>query len=71
MIVPYADSHSSVNLQPSNKGINFSCLFSRIKKKNKDECSLVWPNSEEVSQTCKDSEIVSIEMLKKELIEAK
>lgn len=70
MIVPYADSNSSLNSQPSNKGMNFSCPFPRIKKKSKDECSLIRPSTEEVSQTCKDSEIVSVETLKKELIEA-
>ncbi|XP_073145906.1 IRK-interacting protein-like [Henckelia pumila] len=70
MIVPYADSHSSLNSQTSNKGMNFSCLFPRIKKKSKDERTPVPPSIEEVPQTCKDSEIVSIETLKKELIKA-
>ncbi|XP_073292371.1 IRK-interacting protein-like [Primulina huaijiensis] len=70
MIVPYADSNSSLNSQPSNKGMNFSCLFPRIKKKSKDEGPPIRPRTEEVSQTSKDSEIVSIETLKKELIKA-
>ncbi|KZV56447.1 hypothetical protein F511_08345 [Dorcoceras hygrometricum] len=65
MIVPYTGSHSSPNSQPASKGMNFSCLFPRIKKKNKGDCSPVRAITEEVI-----SEIVSTETLKKELMQA-
>ncbi|GAB4835173.1 hypothetical protein Ancab_000083 [Ancistrocladus abbreviatus] len=67
----------SVNSQPAinsqttkTKGMIFSWLFPRLKKKDKSENSPPRPESEEVSQVFKDLGIVSVEMLKRELIEA-
>ncbi|PIN18960.1 hypothetical protein CDL12_08363 [Handroanthus impetiginosus] len=68
IIVPLTDSHASLHSQPRNKGLGFSWLFPRLKKKNKNESSPV--RSEEVSQMLKDLGIVSVETLKKELMEA-
>ncbi|KAI3461075.1 hypothetical protein Pfo_017738 [Paulownia fortunei] len=70
IIVPLTDSHSSLHSQPKNKGLGFSWLFPRLKKKNKNENSPVCPQSEEVSQMLKDLGMVSVETLKKELMEA-
>ncbi|KAL3379303.1 hypothetical protein AABB24_000154 [Solanum stoloniferum] len=73
VIVPLTDSHVSVQSQPKSKGgMNLSWLFPKLKKKNKVENS---PNrtdqSDEVSQVLKDHiGMVSIETLKKELMEA-
>ncbi|XP_059278473.1 IRK-interacting protein-like [Lycium ferocissimum] len=73
VIVPLTDSHVSVQSQPKSKGgMSLSWLFPKLKKKNKVEKS---PNrtdqSDEVSQIFKDRVgTVSIEMLKKELVEA-
>ncbi|KAI9194030.1 hypothetical protein LWI28_002533 [Acer negundo] len=73
IVVPLTDSHLSVQSQPkSSRGGVISWLFPRLKKKhNKNENS---PNrtdqSEEVSQIFKDLGILSIETLKRELIEA-
>ncbi|GAB4835208.1 hypothetical protein Ancab_000117 [Ancistrocladus abbreviatus] len=67
----------SVNSQPAinsqttkTKGMIFLWLFPRLKKKDKSENSPPRPESEEVSQVFKDLGIVSVEMLKRELIEA-
>ncbi|GAB4835174.1 hypothetical protein Ancab_000084 [Ancistrocladus abbreviatus] len=67
----------SVNSQPAinsqttkTKGMIFSWLFPQLKKKDKSENSPPRPESEEVSQVFKDLGIVSVEMLKRELIEA-
>ncbi|XP_055818954.1 IRK-interacting protein [Solanum dulcamara] len=73
VIVPLTDSHISVQSQPKSKaGLNLSWLFPKLKKKHKVENS---PNrtdqSDEVSQVLKDHiGMVSIETLKKELMEA-
>ncbi|XP_028757164.1 IRK-interacting protein-like [Neltuma alba] len=70
VLVPFTDSHSSLPSQPKSKGI-ISWLFPRLKKKHsKNETSPNRTESEEVSQVLKDLGNVSIETLKKELIEA-
>nr|GLL43387.1 IRK-interacting protein [Ipomoea trifida] len=70
LVVPLSDLHSSVQSQPKTKGLNFSWLFPRLKKKNKNECSPIRTESEDVSQVYKDIGAVSIEALRKELMEA-
>ncbi|KAG8370902.1 hypothetical protein BUALT_Bualt13G0031700 [Buddleja alternifolia] len=61
VIVPLSNSHSSSHhSQPRNKGLGLSRLFPKLKKKNKDENSSIHSLSEDVS----------IETLKKELMEA-
>lgn len=71
LVVPLTDSHSSVHSQPKNRGgLNLSRLFPRLKKKNKSEASPNRTESEDVSQIFKDIGMVSIETLKKELVEA-
>ncbi|KAM7273910.1 hypothetical protein ACFE04_028574 [Oxalis oulophora] len=69
IIVPLTDSHLSVKSQPKSKGL-ISRLFPRFKKKHKSENSPIRTESEEVSQIYKDFGILSIETLKRELIEA-
>lgn len=69
MVVPLTDSHSSINSQPKNRGV-ISWLFPRLKKKHKHENSPNRTESEEVSQVFRESGIMSIEALRKELIEA-
>ncbi|KAK8550653.1 hypothetical protein V6N13_119167 [Hibiscus sabdariffa] len=69
MVAPLSDSHSSVQSQPRNRGV-ISRLFPRLKKKQKNENSPNRTESEEISQVLKDSSMLSIEVLKKELIEA-
>ncbi|XP_057745910.1 IRK-interacting protein-like [Arachis stenosperma] len=69
-IVPVTDSHSSIQSQQKSKGM-ISWLFPRLKKKtNKNENSPSRAESEDVSQVLKDLGIMSIESLKKELMEA-
>ncbi|PPD82360.1 hypothetical protein GOBAR_DD20715 [Gossypium barbadense] len=68
-VVPLSESHSSVQSQPRNRGV-ISRLFPRLKKKQKNESSPNRTESEEVSQLLKDSGMLSIETLKKELLEA-
>ncbi|XP_031259262.1 IRK-interacting protein-like isoform X1 [Pistacia vera] len=68
-VVPLTDSHSSVQSQPKNRGV-ISWLFPRLKKKHKWENSPNRTESEEVSQIFKDLGILSVETLKRELIEA-
>ncbi|XAR62376.1 hypothetical protein NMG60_11017108 [Bertholletia excelsa] len=70
VIVPLTDSHSSLQSQPRNRGLNLSWLFPRMKKKHKSEASPNRTESEEVSQVLKDMGMMSIESLKRELIEA-
>ncbi|CAK8536024.1 unnamed protein product [Lathyrus sativus] len=77
IVVPLTDSHASFQTQVKSKGM-ISWLFPKFKKKdknkNKNEGFGLSPNrteSEEVSQILnKDTGIMSIEMLKRELIEA-
>lgn len=71
VIVPLTNSHSLNQLQPKSKGMNLSWLFPKLKKKNKNENSPYWREAEEVSQICKDHiAVVSVETLRKELVEA-
>ncbi|CAI9770559.1 unnamed protein product [Fraxinus pennsylvanica] len=70
IVVPLTDSHASVHSQPKNRGLNLSWLFSRMKKKNKNVYSPNRMQSEDVSQILKDLGMVSVETLKKELMEA-
>ncbi|XP_021278263.1 IRK-interacting protein [Herrania umbratica] len=68
-VVPLTDSHSSVQSQLKNRGV-MSWFFPRLKKKQKNENSPNRTESEEVSQIFKDFGMLSIETLKRELIEA-
>ncbi|XP_052175697.1 IRK-interacting protein [Diospyros lotus] len=69
IVVPLTDSRSSIQTPPKNRGLNLSWLFSRLKKKHRTENS---PNrtESEVSLVFKDLGMLSIETLRKELIEA-
>ena len=69
IVVPLTDSHTSIQSQPKNRGV-ISWLFPRLKKKNKNESSPNRAESEDVSQIYKDFGIMSIETLKRELMEA-
>ncbi|XP_039065672.1 IRK-interacting protein-like [Hibiscus syriacus] len=68
-VAPLSDSHSSVQSQPRNRGV-ISRLFPRLMKKQKNENSPNRTESEEILQVLKDSGMLSIETLKKDLIEA-
>lgn len=70
LVVPMTDSHSSVHSHSKPKsGMGFSWLFPRLnKKKHKNMENSPNRGSEEVS--FKDAGIMSMEALKKELIEA-
>lgn len=70
IVVPLTDSHSSVQTQPKHKGSSFSRFFLRLKKKNKNENLPSRAESENISQGYNDLGIMSIERLKRELIEA-
>ncbi|KAL6990307.1 hypothetical protein U1Q18_049636, partial [Sarracenia purpurea var. burkii] len=70
-VVPLLGSHlSSLQPQPKNRAglINLSWLFPRLKKKHKNETSPNRTQSEEVSQV--SGALMSVETLKKELMEA-
>ncbi|XP_042512382.1 IRK-interacting protein isoform X2 [Macadamia integrifolia] len=69
-VVPLTDSHLSAQPQSKQRGPIFSWLFPRLKKKQKNETSPNRAESEEVTQIFKDLGMMSIESLKKELIEA-
>ncbi|XP_030454476.1 IRK-interacting protein [Syzygium oleosum] len=69
IVVPLMNPLSSAHSQTKNRGV-FSWLLPRLKKKHKNEYSPNQTESDEVSQIFKDLGIVSIEALKKELIEA-
>lgn len=73
IVVPLTDSHASFQTQHKSKGM-ISWLFPKFKKKHKNKNENFSPNrteSEEVSQILnKDMGIMSIEMLKRELMEA-
>ncbi|KAK7312419.1 hypothetical protein VNO77_36262 [Canavalia gladiata] len=69
IVVPVTDSHSSLQSQPKSKGV-ISWLFPRLKKKHRNENSPNRAESEDVSQVLKDLGIMSIETLKRELVEA-
>ncbi|KAM7502614.1 hypothetical protein LguiB_001518 [Lonicera macranthoides] len=68
IVVPLTDSHSSIQTQPKSRGLNFSWLFPKLKKKHKYENSPNMPESEVSSH--KDFGGVSIESLKRDLVEA-
>ncbi|PQQ12860.1 IRK-interacting protein [Prunus yedoensis var. nudiflora] len=68
-VVPLTDSHSSIQSQPKSRGV-ISWLFPRLRKKHRNESSPNRTESEEVSQVYRDLGIMSIETLKKELIQA-
>ncbi|PQQ00047.1 IRK-interacting protein [Prunus yedoensis var. nudiflora] len=68
-VVPLTDSHSSVQSQPKSRGV-ISWLFPRLRKKHRNESSPNRTESEEVSQVYRDLGIMSIETLKRELIQA-
>lgn len=76
VIVPLMECHhSSSQSQPKTKGAMLSWLFPRSKKhshkhKNDNFSPSRTDKSEEVSQIRKDLGIISIEMLKKQLLEA-
>ena len=71
IIVPLTDSHASMGVSHTkSRGMVFSWLFPKFKRKQKHEnTSPIRTESEEVSQVLKDLGIVSIETLKKELID--
>ncbi|KAH6835332.1 DNA double-strand break repair RAD50 ATPase [Perilla frutescens var. hirtella] len=62
-IVPLTDSHSSLHSQQRSKGLGLTRLFPRLKKKSKNE-------GDELCQMLKDLGIVSVDTLKKEVVEA-
>ncbi|KAF8395878.1 hypothetical protein HHK36_019833 [Tetracentron sinense] len=68
-VVPLTDSHISVHSQPKTRGPILSWFFPRLKQKHKNETSQNRAESE-VSQIFKDFGIMSLESLRKELIEA-
>ncbi|GER41121.1 hypothetical protein STAS_17824 [Striga asiatica] len=74
IIVPLTDSHLSLNSKPRSKNAVLSWLFPRLKKKNKNVGSINSPARtqapDEISQMLNDLGIVSVENLKRELIEA-
>lgn len=65
IIVPLTDSHSSLDSHPKNKSLGLSWLFPRLKKKSRGPSSPA-----QVSQMLKDMGIVSVETLKREVMEA-
>ncbi|KZV22805.1 hypothetical protein F511_40521 [Dorcoceras hygrometricum] len=69
-VVPSPDSHSSVHSQPRKKGMNFSWLFPKLKKKNRNDSAHTRPQPTEVSQVLSDLGMVSIEALRNEVAEA-
>ncbi|KAK8697441.1 hypothetical protein V6N13_113589 [Hibiscus sabdariffa] len=69
-VVPLIDSRSSVQLQPKkNLGV-ISWLFPKLKKKQKNDNSPTRTESEDVSRIFKEFGELSIENLKRELMEA-
>ncbi|XP_027929746.1 IRK-interacting protein-like isoform X1 [Vigna unguiculata] len=69
IVVPLTDSHASFQTQPKSKGV-ISWLFPKFKKKHKNVSSPARTESEEVSQVLKDMRVMSVEALKRELMEA-
>ncbi|XP_061364834.1 IRK-interacting protein-like [Gastrolobium bilobum] len=69
IVVPLTDSHASFQTKPKSKGV-ISWLFPRFKKKHNNESSPNRTESEEVSQVLKDMGVMSMETLKRELMEA-
>lgn len=69
-VMPATDSHSPIQSQPKTRGMIFSWLFPRSKKKHKNENSPNRVEFEEATQTYKDFGMMSMESLKRELMEA-
>ncbi|OIW15940.1 hypothetical protein TanjilG_04475 [Lupinus angustifolius] len=70
IVVPLTDSHVSFRTGLKSKGV-LSWLFPRFKKKhNKNENLPSRTESDEVSQVLKDMGVMSVDSLKKELMEA-
>ncbi|CAI9776691.1 unnamed protein product [Fraxinus pennsylvanica] len=69
IVVPLTDSQASVHSQSRNKGLNLSWLFPRLKKRNKNGHSPNRMQSEYVSKIFNDLGVVSVQTLKKELME--
>ncbi|KAE8654481.1 histone H3.2-like [Hibiscus syriacus] len=63
------DSHLCVQPRPKNRGV-ISWLFPKLKKKHKNVNSPTQTESEDVSQIFKEFGMLSIEKLKRELMEA-
>lgn len=72
IVVPLTDSHASMGVSHTkSRGTVFSWLFPKFRRRQKHEnTSPIRTESEEVSQVLQDLGIVSIETLKKELIDA-
>ncbi|XAR60409.1 hypothetical protein NMG60_11033773 [Bertholletia excelsa] len=67
VVVPLTDSHSSFRLQPKNNHKSgLSWLFPKLRKKHRNENM----QTQSQSQVFKELEIMSIEALKRELMEA-
>ncbi|XP_058073519.1 IRK-interacting protein-like [Magnolia sinica] len=70
-VVPVTDSHPSIHAhQPKNRGQILSWLFPRLKKKPKIQTSLNVVEYEDAPQFLKEWGMLSLESLKKELLEA-
>lgn len=71
LAMPLTDTHISLHSQqPRNRGLGFSWLFPKLKRKHKTENSPSRTESEEVPQIFRDLGILSMETLKKELMQA-
>lgn len=70
IVVPLTDSHSSLRPNPRSKGLSLSWLFPRLKKKSKNGNSPVRSQQEEVSLMLNELGMLSVETLKRELMEA-
>ncbi|KAK8655066.1 hypothetical protein V6N13_107658 [Hibiscus sabdariffa] len=69
-VLPLIDSGSSVQLQPKkNLGV-ISWLFPKLKKKQKNDNSPTRTETEDVSRIFKEFGVLSMEQLKRELMEA-
>ncbi|XP_068642914.1 IRK-interacting protein-like [Aristolochia californica] len=69
-VFPLTDSHASLPSHPKSKGPILSWLFPRFKKKPKAETSPNRLESEDTSQVSKDWGVLTVEALKKKLLEA-
>lgn len=70
LVVPLTELHTSVHSQPKSRGMSLWNLFPRLKKKNKNVSSPKCTESDEVSERFKEFGVLSVEGLKKELLEA-
>ncbi|KAG9450672.1 hypothetical protein H6P81_010637 [Aristolochia fimbriata] len=69
-VFPLTDTHASIPSHPKSKGPILSWLFPRFKKKPKAEASPNRLESEDTSQVSRDWGVLTVESLKKELLEA-